>query len=59
MKPVQKLGLVKGGIGGVGSRVFGVSYNGSVLLKGFDIFREAGSEPLVKSPQHIKPTPLL
>jgi hypothetical protein len=46
-----------GGIGGVGSRVFDVSCNGTMLLKGFDIFREAGSEPLVKSFQHIEPTP--
>jgi hypothetical protein len=48
---------VNGGIGGVGSRVFDVSCNGSMLLRGFDIFREAGSEPLVKSFQHIEPTP--
>ena len=46
-----------GGIGGVGSRVFDVSCNGAILLKGFDIFREAGTEPLVKSFQHIEPTP--
>jgi hypothetical protein len=26
-------------------------------LKGFDIFREAGSGPLVKSFPHIEPTP--
>jgi hypothetical protein len=50
-------GVQNGGIGGVGSRVFDVSCNGSMLLKGFDIFREAGSEPLVKSFQHIEPTP--
>ncbi|HEY6303855.1 MAG TPA: malectin domain-containing carbohydrate-binding protein [Terriglobales bacterium] len=50
-------GLQNGSIGGVGSRVFDVSCNGSMLLKGFDIFREAGSEPLVKSFQHIEPTP--
>lgn len=50
-------GVQNGGIGGVGSRVFDVSCNGSTLLKGFDIFREAGSEPLVKSFQHIEPTP--
>ncbi len=49
-------GVRNGGIGGVGSRVFDVSCNGSMLLKGFDIFREAGSEPLVKSFQHIEPT---
>jgi Malectin domain len=50
-------GVQNGGIGGIGSRVFDVSCNGSMLLKGFDIFREAGSEPLVKSFQHIEPTP--
>jgi hypothetical protein len=27
-----------------------------MLLKGLDIFREAGSEPLVNSFQHIDPT---
>jgi len=50
-------GVHNGGIGGAGSRVFDVSCNGSMLLKGFDILREAGSEPLIKSFQHIEPTP--
>jgi hypothetical protein len=50
-------GVQNGGIGGVGSRVFDVSCNGSMLLRGFDIFRQAGSEPVVKSFQHIEPTP--
>src|SRR5260370_3824605 len=50
-------GVQNGGIGGVGSRVFDVACTVSMLLKGFDIFREAGSEPLVKSFQHIEPTP--
>ena len=50
-------GVQNGGIGGVGSRVFDVSCNGSMLLRGFDIFRESGSEPLVKSFPHIEPTP--
>jgi hypothetical protein len=50
-------GVQNGGIGGVGSRVFDVSCNGSMVLRGFDIFREAGSEPLVKSFPHIEPTP--
>ena len=50
-------GVQNGGIGGVGSRVFDVSCNGSMLLKGFDIFREAGSKPLVKTFLHIDPTP--
>jgi hypothetical protein len=49
-------GVQNGGIGGVGSRVFDVYCNGSTLLKQFDIFREAGSRPLVKSFQHIEPT---
>ena len=50
-------GIQNGGIGGIGSRVFDVYCNGSTLLKGFDIFREAGTEPLVKSFPHIDPTP--
>jgi len=50
-------GVQNGGIGGIGSRVFDVSCNGSTLLKGFDIFREAGSKPVVKTFQHIEPTP--
>jgi hypothetical protein len=50
-------GIQNGGIGGVGSRVFDVSCNGSMLLRGFDISREAGSGPLIKSFQHIEPTP--
>lgn len=50
-------GVQNGGIGGVGSRVFDVSCNGIMLLKGFDIFREAGSAPLIKSFPHVAPTP--
>ena len=50
-------GVQNGAIGGVGSRVFDVSCNGTMLLKGFDIYRGAGSEGLVKSFQHIEPTP--
>jgi hypothetical protein len=50
-------GVQNGAIGGVGSRVFDVSCNGTMLLKGFDIYRDAGSEGLVKSFQHIEPTP--
>jgi malectin (di-glucose binding ER protein) len=50
-------GVQNGGIGGIGSRVFDVSCNGLMLLKAFDIFREAGSQPLVKSFPHIEPTP--
>lgn len=50
-------GVQNGGIGGVGSRVFDVSCDGAMLLKGFDIFREAGTQPLVRSFPHIEPTP--
>jgi Malectin domain len=50
-------GVQNGGIGGVGSRVFDVSCNGVLLLQGFDIFREAGTAPLVKSFSHIEPKP--
>jgi Malectin domain len=50
-------GVQNGGIGGAGSRVFDVSCNGLMLLKDFDIFREAGSQPIVKSFPHIEPTP--
>lgn len=49
-------GAPNGGIGGVGSRVFDVSCNGSTLLKNFDIYREAGSQPVVKTFSHIEPT---
>jgi len=50
-------GAPNGGIGGVGSRVFDVWCNGSVLLKNFDIYQEAGSAPLTKTFSHIEPTP--
>jgi Malectin domain len=49
-------GVQSGAIGGVGSRVFDVSCNGIMLLKRFDIFREAGAGPLVKTFTHIEPT---
>jgi Malectin domain len=49
-------GIQNGGVGGAGSRVFNVSCNGSILLKDFDIYREAGSGPLVKTFPHIEPT---
>jgi hypothetical protein len=49
-------GVQNGYPGGVGSRVFDVSCNGVMLLKGFDIFKEAGAEPLVKTFNHIEPT---
>jgi hypothetical protein len=50
-------GVQNGGLGGVGSRVFDVYCNGSTLLKGFDILREGGSGPVVKTFEHIAPTP--
>lgn len=49
-------GVQSGAIGGVGSRVFDVSCNGTMLLKRFDIFQEAGTGPLVKIFTHIEPT---
>jgi len=49
-------GIRNGGLGGAGSRVFDVSCNGSMLLKNFDIYSEAGNGPLVKSFAHIEPT---
>lgn len=49
-------GVQSGSIGGVGSRVFDVSCNGTMLLKHFDIFKEAGTGPLVKTFNHIEPT---
>src|SRR5262249_34062844 len=50
-------GVQSGAVGGVGSRVFDVSCNGTMLLKRFDIFQEAGTGPLVKTFSHIEPTP--
>jgi Malectin domain len=50
-------GIQNQNVGGVGSRIFDVSCNGSVLLKNFDIMREATGKPLVKSFPHIEPTP--
>jgi hypothetical protein len=49
-------GVQNGGMGGAGSRVFDVSCNGSMLLKNFDIYRQAGKDPLVKTFPHIQPT---
>lgn len=49
-------GVQNGGIGGTGSRIFDVFSTGSLLLKDFDIYREAGSEPLVKTFTHMEPT---
>jgi hypothetical protein len=42
-------GRENGGIGGPGSRVFDVACNGNMLLKDFDILREGGSAPVVKT----------
>jgi beta-galactosidase len=42
-------GRENGGIGGPGSRVFDVACNGGMLLKEFDILREGGSAPVVKT----------
>jgi hypothetical protein len=44
-------------VGGVGSRVFDVSCNGTQLLKNFDITLEAQNAPLIKTFPHIQPTP--
>jgi hypothetical protein len=48
-------------IGGVGSRVFDVYCNGTTLLKGFDILKEAGgvgSRAVVRVFQHVPASPL-
>lgn len=50
-------GVENGSAGGVGSRVFDVWCDGHTLLKGFDIFSETGTGPLVKTFNHIEPTP--
>jgi Malectin domain len=42
--------------GGAGSRIFDVSCNGTMLLKRFDIWKEGGNKPLVKTFTHIEPT---
>lgn len=49
-------GPQNGNVRGVGSRIFDVSCNGSVLLKDFDILAAAGSEPLIRLFPHIQPT---
>ncbi len=44
------------GVGGIGSRVFNVSCNGTMLLDHFDIFREAGGlHAVIKSFHGLKP----
>jgi len=47
-------GTGNGGYGGPGSRIFDVSYNGVLLLKNFDILAESGSEPVVKTFNHLQ-----
>jgi hypothetical protein len=49
-------GKHNGGAGGPNSRIFDVWCNGAVLLKNFDITREAGSAPTVKTFDHIQAT---
>jgi hypothetical protein len=39
-----------------GSRVFDVWCNGTAILKNFDIFREAGSEPMTRTFSYVEPT---
>jgi len=49
-------GAQNGRSGGIGSRVFDVWCNGAVILKNFDILKEAGSAPLTKTFLHVEPT---
>jgi hypothetical protein len=42
--------------GGPGSRVFDVSCNGNMILKGFDILAEGGSQPVVKTFDNVRAT---
>jgi hypothetical protein len=44
------------GIGGPGSRVFDVWCNGGTLLKDFDILKEAGANPVVKTFDNVQAT---
>ena len=45
------------GVGGLGSRIFDVYCNGVVLLRGFDIFKEAGGEgrPIDRTFSGVRP----
>lgn len=48
-------------LGGVGSRVFDVYCNGTTLLQGFDILKEAGgiaNRAVVRTFHHVRPSPL-
>jgi hypothetical protein len=51
-------GLHNTGVGGRGSRMFDVDSNGVALLRGFDIFKEAGGEgrPVDRTFSGIRPT---
>lgn len=49
-------GKENAGIGGPGSRVFDVWCNGTTLLKNFDVLREAGANPVVKTFEPIQAT---
>jgi len=49
-------GKENGGFGGVGSRIFNVSCNGSTLMKNFDLTAEGGANPVVKVFRGIEPT---
>jgi hypothetical protein len=49
-------GKDNGGSGGVGSRIFDVSCNGSMLLKNFDILADGGYDPATKVFKGIEPT---
>jgi hypothetical protein len=49
-------GKDNGGAGGVGSRIFNVSCNGSTLLKNYDILADGGYNPITKIFKGIEPT---
>jgi hypothetical protein len=49
-------GKENGGFGGVGSRIFDVSCNGSMLLKNFDLVAYGGYDPVTKVFKGIEPT---
>ena len=51
-------GKENAGIGGPGSRVFDVWCNGVAQLRNFDILREAGSNPVVKTFDSVQATAL-
>jgi hypothetical protein len=50
------IGKENAGIGGPGSRIFDVWGNGAVLLKDFDILKEAGSSPVMKTFDDVQAT---